>query len=159
MAEGKCLVVFYSRTGNTRKAAGQVARGLGCELEELTDARPRAGLLGFIKGGGDAMRKKLTQIGPLTHDPGDFDLVVLGTPVWAGTMTPAVRTYLAEQKDRLPEVAFFLTTGGSGVERTFRHMEEMCGKAPKATLDLRDRTVRKGDPSDAIRVFVGKLRA
>ena len=159
MSDGKCLVVYYSRTGNTRRVAEQVAQGLGCETQELTDAKSRAGVLGFIKGGFDAARKKGTQIGEVTHDPGDYDLVVLGTPVWAGTMTPAVRTYLDEQKDRLPQVAFFLTTGGSGVERTFRHMQEKCGKAPRAILNLRDKEVRKGDPTEAINTFIEKLKA
>ena len=159
MGERKCLVVFYSRTGTTRKVAGQIAQALGCATEELTDTKGRAGVLGFIKGGWDAFRKKLTRIGEVANDPADFELVVLGTPVWAGSMTPAVRTYLTEQKDRLPHVAFFLTTGGSGIERTFRHMEELCGKPPKATLDLRQKEVLKGDPAAAIRAFVEKLRS
>jgi flavodoxin len=159
MGSGRCLVVFYSRTGNTRKVAEQIAQGLGCETEALTDLKPRAGALGFLKGGGDAFRKRLTQIGEVAHNPADFELVVLGTPVWASTMAPAMRTYLTEQAARLPQVAFFVTTGSTGIERTFRHMEEMCGKAPKATLGLLERDVRKGDPSETIRAFVEKLRA
>jgi len=159
MGEHNCLVVFYSRTGTTRKVAEQIAQALGCATEELTDAKGRAGVLGFIKGGGDAFRKKLTRIGEVANDPGDCELVVIGTPVWAGSMTPAVRTYITEQKDRLPQVAFFLTTGGSGIERTFRHMEDLCGKPPKATLGLRQKEVLKGDPAAAVRAFVEKLRS
>ena len=159
MGERNCLVVFYSRTGTTRKVAGQIAQALGCATEELTDAKGRAGLLGAIKGGGDAFRKKLTRIGKAANDPGDCELVVIGTPVWAGSMTPAVRTYITEQKDRLPQVAFFLTTGSSGIERTFRHMEDLCGTPPKATLGLRQKEVLKGDPAAAVRAFVEKLRS
>ncbi|NLW50926.1 MAG: hypothetical protein GXY85_08830 [Candidatus Brocadiaceae bacterium] len=159
MSERRCLVVFYSRTGNTRRVGVEVARQLGCTVDDLTDVKPRGGMLGFVKGGIDAARKRLTQVAGVGHDPGEFDLVVIGTPVWAGTMAPAVRTYLAERKDRLPEVAFFLTTRSTGVEKTFRHMEEACGKRPKATLDLRERDVRKGDPSEAIGAFVAALSA
>ena len=155
----KCLVVFYSRTGTTRRLAEQIAGMLGCRTEEVADLQRRSGVLGFLKGGRHAFGKKLTRIGEVSTDPAAYGLVVIGTPVWAGTMTPAIRTYITQQKDRLPEVAFFLTTGGTGIERTFRHMQELCGKPPKATLGLRQKAILGEDVGDALRAFVEALRA
>ena len=157
MSQKKVLVVYYSRTGTTRKVAEAVARKLDCDLEELVDTKKRSGALGLIGAGADAHRKKLTVLGELECDPAAYELVVVGTPVWAGTMTPAIRTYLTEHKEGLPQVAFFLTTGGSGVERTFEDMREVCAKEPVATLALTAKQVRRQQFAQEIEGFVGRI--
>jgi flavodoxin len=159
MAVRKTLVVYYSLTGTTRKVAQAIAGMLGCDLEELTDTRKRAGVLGFIGGGKDAFLGRLTAIGPVTKDAGDYELVLIGTPVWAWTMAPAVRTYISQHRGSLPAVAFFATAGGTGLERTFRRMEELCGRKPRAVLGLVAGEVLKGDPTDRIKAFVEAVRA
>ncbi|GAH72917.1 unnamed protein product, partial [marine sediment metagenome] len=157
MAEKNALVVYYSRTGTTRKVAEAVAEALRCESEEVIDTKKRSGVLGFVGGGKDARLKRLTVIEEVRSDPSSYELVIIGTPVWAWTMSPAIRTYITEQKGKLGEVAFFLTTGGSGMESTFSHMEELCGKAPRARLGLKAKEVLKGDPTERIRAFVDEL--
>jgi flavodoxin len=156
--EGKVLVVWYSRTGNTRAVGESIAAQLSADAEQIEDKKKRNGVLGFMGGGKDALKKNMTEIAEPAHDPSAYGLVVLGTPVWASTMAPAVRTYLSQYQDKLPQVAFFLTTGGSGIDRTFRHMSDLCGKEPLAVLGLRDKVVKKGDPADEIRAFVETLR-
>jgi hypothetical protein len=48
----KTLIVFYSRTGRTRKAAGLLADLLGAEMEELAEPGvDRSGIGGFLRGG------------------------------------------------------------------------------------------------------------
>jgi len=63
---------------------------------------------------------------------GPYDLVVIGTPVWAWSVSPPVRSYLAANKGRLPDVAFFCTMGSRGGERAFEEMQAIAGKAPRA---------------------------
>lgn len=112
------LVVYYSRTGTTAKVGRAIADRLGCRAEEIIDTRKRTGIFGFLVGAYHAYKKKLTEIEEPECNPASYDLVVVGTPVWAGTVTPAVRTYLHRTRNRLPPVAFFLTTGGTGIEGT-----------------------------------------
>ena len=158
MGEKKCLVVCYSRTGTTRQVAEAIAERLHAELEEIVDRKKRSGPLGFVIAGKDAKLKKLTEIDEPRNDPGAYDLVVIGTPVWAGTMCPAIRTYITRFKDRLPDVALFLTTGGSGVDGTFRAMAELCGKEPLARLALTTKQVRKEDWSSDVQAFVDQIK-
>ncbi|MEM3692877.1 MAG: hypothetical protein QXI39_02505 [Candidatus Bathyarchaeia archaeon] len=40
----KTLVVYYSRTGNTRKVAESIAQILGSDIEEVLDERKRTGV-------------------------------------------------------------------------------------------------------------------
>ena len=158
MAHGKTLVVYYSRSGTTRTVAQRIAAELGCDIEEIIDTKDRSGARGWIGAARDARAKNLAVIQEVKKDPSSYDLVVIGTPVWVWTMSAAVRTYLTQSKDRLPAVAFFLTTGGTGIRRTFRQMGELCGKVPVARLGLKARHVRKKDPTKKIKAFVAKLR-
>ena len=157
MGEKKCLVACYSRTGTTRQVAEAVAKELHADLEEIVDMKKRSGAMGFVVGGKDAKLKKLTEIDEPRSDPASYALVVIGTPVWAGTMCPAVRTYITRFKDKLPDVAFFLTTGGSGIDRTFAAMAELCGKEPLARLGLTAKQVRKEDWSARVKKFAERV--
>ena len=159
MADGKHLVVYYSRTGNTRKVAQAVAKLLGADVEEIVDKKERSGAVGFLVGAKDARLKRLTDIESPSRDPSQYGTVLIGTPVWAWTMSPAVRTYLARMKERLPRVAFFLTTGGTGIERTFKAMSRVSGKQPVATLGIKERELRKEDWQRRASEFAAAVQA
>lgn len=156
----RALIVYYSRTGLTKQACEALAedlRAAGHEAvtEELIDKTERGGVLGFARGGRDAMRKLPTEIEPVQADPTAFDLVVIGTPVWAATCTPAVRMFCEQFAGQLARVAFVATMGGRGDAGTFAALQECCGAAPVATLTLIDREIRKGDPQK----YRGKVTA
>jgi len=157
MSDKRCLVVYYSRTGTTKTVAQALAEKLGADLEEIVDRKKRSGPLGFVVAGKDARLKKLTEIDDPRTDPSSYDLVAVGTPVWAGTVSCAVRTYLTRLKEALPDVAFFLTTGGIGIQGTFAAMAEVCGKEPVARLALKQKQVKKGKWREAVERFAGEL--
>ena len=133
----KCLVVFYSRSGATGKVAARIAQTLGCESEKIFPKRRYAGPFGFLRASFEATRKKLPEISEPKNDIRGYDLVILGTPVWGGTVASPVRSYMVGQGEGFKKVAFFLTKGGASETRTFKEMEQLCAKAPIATLALR----------------------
>jgi flavodoxin len=117
----KSLVVYYSRSGNARFVAQTIAAELGSDVEEVVDLKNRGGVLGFLSGGFDAMRGKETKIGETKKSPADYDLVVVGTPVWGSRPTPAIRTYLRRNDFSGVKVALFFAQGGKkpkAVDRT-----------------------------------------
>ena len=148
------LVVYYSRTGTTRTVAEKVGQTLGATVEELIDTKNRKGPVGFIAAGKDAFGKKAVPIEPMTNDPADFDLVIVGTPVWAGTMSSAVRAFLAEHGRRIRRAAFFCTTRVSGLDQTLEAMAEMCGGEVAARMGLRQKAVKKDRWADSLAAFV-----
>ncbi len=154
----KTLVVYYSRTGVTRKVAEEIAGLLGADLEEIVDTKGRKGVLGWFGGVKDALRKKSLPIGPIRCDPGEYDLVLIGTPVWAGTMATAVRTYLTEFASNIRRAAFFCTMHSSDPSNTFRDMQRLCGKPPAGTLAFRQKNVEKDEHLDEVRSFVELLK-
>ena len=151
------LVVYYSRTGNTRKVAEAIAGELKCDIEEIIDLKDRSGALGYMKSGKDATLKNLTEIRDIEKNPGDYATIIIGTPVWAWTMSTAVRTYITRFSDRFKSVAFFCTMGGSGDKGTFEAMEELCGKHPIMTLAILQSEIEKDSYRDKVKYFAGKI--
>jgi len=133
------LVVCYSRSGTTRKVAEKLASILGarmpCDSEEIHDTTDRAGTFGYLRAGRDAVSKKLTVLEKVKYDPASYDIVIIGTPLWAGTVSAPVRTYCAQYSDRFRKVAFFCT-GDSSSDSLFKEMASLCGKDPVSTLWL-----------------------
>ena len=58
----KTLVVYYTRTGNSKFAAETIAAELGADTEEVIDMKKRQGTLGWLSAGKDAGSAKETQI-------------------------------------------------------------------------------------------------
>ena len=117
----KSLVVYYTRTGNAKFVAETIAAELGSDIEELVDLKKRAGKIGWMMAGKDATQEKQTQIGPTTRVPQDYDLIILGTPIWASKPTPAIRTYIAKNDLSGKNVALFFTMDSNlkqAVEKT-----------------------------------------
>lgn len=153
----KSLVVFYSRSGTTKKVGEAISKALECNIEELIDTANRKGLFGWLRSGRDAMRKRLTVIQPIKLNPNEVDIVIIGTPNWGNMLAPAIRTYIEQNKVSFKKVAFFCTAGGSNFEKPFKELELICGKSPQNVLGLKQDEVKKGDITDKINQFIAKL--
>ena len=150
MGGDRVLVAYYSRTGTTRTVARAMAERLGCDLEEIEDNVPRKGILGYLRAGRDAMSGKETSISPAKHDPGDYDLVIVGTPVWGWSLCPAARTYLARYGDKIRKAAFFTVSEGTEPKKIVSQMEVVWGNKATAVVGFLRKEVVSGG-------FVGKL--
>ena len=139
----RILVVYYSRTGYTRTLASELVAALDADVDPLDDGRDRCGIWGYVLCAREALKKRTIQLLPPAYDPSRYDVVVLGTPVWAGNISSPVRSYLAAHQAALKHVAFFCTLGGSGAEKVFRDLAELCGKPPIATLAVSDREIER----------------
>ena len=153
----KTLIVFYSRTGTTKKVAERLARELNADLEELVDQDKRLGALGYLKSGREAMQKKLATILPPQKNPTDYDLVIIGTPVWAHAMSCAIRTYLTDQKGKVSKIALFATQSGSGGETVLRQIEELTGLVSRAKLIVTTKEAVKDGYEDKLNAFIKQL--
>ena len=112
----KSLIVYYTRTGNSRYVAETIASQLGADIEEVIDLKKRSGILGWLSGGKDAKQGKETEIAPTQKNPADYDLIVIGTPIWAGKPTPAINTYLKKNDLSGKKVTVFFSKGGKKLQ-------------------------------------------
>jgi len=152
----KALVVFYSRTGTTEKIAEEIAKRLKIDIERILDVKSRSGLLGWLRSGREAKKKMEAAIIPTRINPADYPCVIIGTPVWASSMSSPIRTYLSRNKAKFKKLAFFCTCGGSGT-KALKEMEDLCGKPVLALLEVKTNEVKSGKYDDKIKEFISKL--
>ncbi|WNC94035.1 flavodoxin [Paraburkholderia sp. FT54] len=158
MSEARVLVVFFSRSGTTRVLASTLAKMLSADFEEICDCTERLGAMGYMRCLFDSWRKRPSEIVPAGLDTSQYDLVVVGTPIWAGSVSAPVREYLLENRLKLRHVAFFCSFGGMGSQAAFDEMRALAGKAPVAQCKVRAREVERGAVAPSLMVFVNVLK-
>ena len=154
MPQSRILVVYYSRSGTTRKLAKVLAKELSGDIEEIVDPAPRQGFLGYWRSLLQARRGIPAGILQAKLVPSSYDLVVVGTPVWAWSVSPPVRAYLMAHKDTFPALAFFCTMGGSGGERALQQMQQLAGKIPRAVVAVAAHDVVANNYADRLAKFL-----
>jgi flavodoxin len=143
----KTLLVFYSRTGNTRKVAKEIANSINADVEELIDMENRKGPLGLLKSGRDAMKKRKTRIQQTIKDPSSYDLVIFGSPIWGSNLSTPVRTYIDDNKKLFKQIALFCTAAGGSKRYTGKYLsdlEELTGQKAVAFLGLDKNDIKQG---------------
>jgi flavodoxin len=154
----RILLVFYSRSGMTRKISSEFKKHLDCDVEEIFDMKRREGILGWLGAGRDAGSKNLTDLKEVEFDPASYDVVVIGTPTWNNTMSTPIRTYIIMFRDVFKKVALFSTQDGEESD-TLRDMEALIGKKPVATMALvRKKEVETGDFLYKLDKFTGNIK-
>jgi flavodoxin len=119
----KKLVAYYSLSGNTKFVADQIAHHLGADLCEVIDKKHKKGKLIYLKGGFAAFREKQTEI-ESSKSIQDYGLIVVGSPIWAGKISPAIRTFLTKNDFSEKQVAYFVTLGGDKAEKSLKNIKE-----------------------------------
>ncbi len=123
--KSKALVVFYSRTGNTKKIANEIAKNLKADICEIESDKYKS-FFGFFKAGKDAILKKKTRI-KVDKNPSDYNLIIIGTPNWGAKMASPVRTFIDGKKFK--KSAYFCTQGGSWGEKVLDELDKICGNS------------------------------
>jgi flavodoxin len=153
----KTLVVYYSRTGNTKMIAESLAESLNCDIEEIQDTEKRSGIIGYIKSGYETSRDKLPKIKEPKYDPSQYDLLIVGTPVWAGKMSVPLKSYLKMNKDKIPSLACFCTAGRSGIDNTLNGIGEYVNVSPLASFGLNSSEIKSGSYNSVLEKFIQEI--
>jgi len=83
--------------------------------------------LPYVWGGAMVAMKRKPRLLPFDKNPADYDLIIIGTPVWNSTMAPPVRSFLDNCSSAVKRAALFCCYSG-GVSKTFAEMKELLGK-------------------------------
>lgn len=123
------LVLYYSYSGNTKAIAEIIASELHADIERLVPVKEMEsqGFSKFIWGGSKVFMKKKPLLKQLDTDPMSYDEIFIGTPVWAWTYSPAIRTLLEDDYFSGKKVYLFCTHEhilGKTLERAKRLINE-----------------------------------
>lgn len=109
---GKILILYYSRTGNTRMTCEALQKALNAQMIEIKDLTDRSGSWGGLTGMLNTLFNMETGIEPEHPDLSSYANIILASPLWAGKFAPAIRTVIARNKFDKKNVAV-LTTGNA----------------------------------------------
>ncbi|MFX1380717.1 MAG: flavodoxin family protein [Promethearchaeota archaeon] len=123
----KILVVYYSLTGNTKFIAETISKSLNSDILELKPVKELKADSGtkYFWGGYQATMKIKPKLESYDTKPLDYDLIILGSPVWAWTFSPPIRSFLAKYDLRGKKVALWTCSAGDGVRAMNRFKDAL----------------------------------
>ena len=154
----RTLIVYFSRTGYTKRIAESIAKEMHATLLPITETRSRLGFIGYQRCVLEAAFGFNAKIDKAAIDPKSFDLVLLGTPIWGWHLASPVRAFARQHAQAIGSCGFFCTMGGSGASAAFTELQEIIGHAPLATLALTDREVDSGAAAAKVEHLAAVLR-
>ncbi|MDR2479777.1 MAG: flavodoxin [Treponema sp.] len=113
----KTAVVFYSYDGNCAYVANEIKNRLNADILQLEtkDEKRRDGFAKYFWGGSQVAMHKKPALKPYAFEAADYDLIVIGAPVWAASPAPPLQTFLSAAKISEKKLALFLChAGGKG---------------------------------------------
>jgi len=124
----KAIIIYYSYSGNTQKVADFLTNYLQGQYEVRVlrlEAQDESSSF-FIQAARALVHKK-AKVSSIEPDLYNYDLICLGTPVWAFAPAPAMNTYLYRCSGLLGRSVVIFTTYGSGVgvQRCCNYMQKI----------------------------------
>lgn len=145
----KILIVYYSLTGNTKYIAEIIQEVTNADIlpiKPIKELNPK-GAMKFIWGGAQATMKKKPKLEPFEIDPDDYNILFLGTPVWAWTFSPPIRSFLSKFDLSETNVAIWICHGG-GPGKTLKRLKDYT-KALKILGEIDFFDPLKNNPEEA----------
>jgi len=148
----KILVIYYSQTGKTERAAKELADILKSRGAEVKQARiePEEEK-DYHTNITEARKGVAAKIKPTLTDVSAYDLVCMSTPVWSSSPAPPVNGYLATCSElKSKKAACFATYGGGNARSTLEKL--------RAKLEDKGAKVIGSLGIDSTRAFSDKVK-
>ena len=109
----KTVILYYSRSGNTKALALKKALELDADIEEIVEEKKPLLVVGLYR----ALRRKKTAIRPIKALLDSFDKIIIMSPVWAAHPVSAINSVI----ECLPggkKVELFMVSAGGGTRES-----------------------------------------
>ena len=103
------LVVFFSRTGYTKKLAYEVANTTGAEILEIKTTEKIQGNLGFWWCGRFGMHKWGMNLEEIDVDFSKYKEITLCSPTWVFSLCSPMREFCKKYSGKLQNVNYYIT--------------------------------------------------
>ena len=142
----KSLVVFFSQTGHTRKAAHDIAKYLGSEILEIKPKIPYTE--SDLDGYNESSRTFKEQHDPDSRpeiqnihlDIKNYDRIFIGFPIWWYIAPRLIYTFIETFDLRGKEIFLFATSYESTIEKAYTELKEKY-----SNLDFKERKLLNND--------------
>jgi flavodoxin len=136
----KTLIVYYSLDGNCHFIAETLAAQTQGDLLrlKLKDEIKSDSWTKFIWGGKQVMMKEKPELLTFEKNPLDYDLIIIGTPVWAWHYAPALNTFFEKVKLTNKKIAVFCCHGGQPGNTLKLLKEQLIGNENLGEIDFKE---------------------
>ena len=121
-------IVYYSMSGNTDYVANYISNKIEADLIKIEPKKeyPNKGIKKFIWGGKSAVMGETPELEQYEFDSDKYDYIIFGTPVWASSFTPPIRTFIKENKEKLngKKISVFVSYSGGGADKAIEKLKQ-----------------------------------
>ena len=154
----KVLVAYYSATGNTAKAAEEIAKATGGTLYEIEPEQKYsdADLDYENENSRSAVENKNPDMRPAIKkglDVAPYETVYLGFPVWWDKAPLVVNTFLDSYDFSGKKIVVFATAHSSGLTPSYEAL-----KATYPSLDLQEGKILNVTSTDSFNEWVNSMK-
>ena len=113
---GKTLIVYFSWGGNTRTVANHIHDLIGGDIVEVEMVVPYPDTYEEVTqiAPGELESDYCPELKTKVENMDEYDTLIVGTPIWGGHLTSAMKSFLAGYDLSGKYIDPFCTHGGSG---------------------------------------------
>jgi len=123
----RALIAYYTRSGNTEKVGrtiGDILTSYGVKVD-YEKIRPLK-QYNYFKSGLMAFLRREVPILNTNLDVREYDIVIIGTPVWVSNPAPPVNSYLSDvEGTHGKKIAVFATMVAAGGKKVIRRISDI----------------------------------
>lgn len=128
VTEEKVLVSYYSYSGNTQKAAEQIAELTGADLNRI-DREEAYGEDFRDVAEAEILEGSRPSITVEIEDISSYDTIFIGYPIWYKEAPAMIATYLENNNFDGKRIIPFCTSGSDEIDSSLHIFEELCPNA------------------------------
>ena len=122
----KTLVVYYSKTGTTKRVADSIIASKDCDFDELVY---------------NEKEKSIESV----RNPLDYEHIILLSPVWAFSLAEPMKIYIEKNKSDIKQYGLIVTCGVFGLRGCVKNCLSVIGRPPKNALIFKAKQVKRGN--------------
>lgn len=134
----KSLVIYYSLDGNCKLIAEELQKRIGADILRLKPKKEISskGFGKYFWGGRQVIMKDIPELEEYSIDFNLYDHIIIGTPVWAWTYTPAIGSFLASNKLSVKKVSIYCCHQGSKGKTLINLKDKLVGNDIVSEIDF-----------------------
>jgi flavorubredoxin len=152
-------IVYHSETGNTKKVAEYVAKATGATLIPVRDLADYNKITMYLFGIPRARAGDKAAIEPPMIDVSAFDLVVVGSPVWAWKPTPAANAAIAALTGCEGKKGIVFITSGGGPRDALEVMKKALARRGLKVVGAFHYPMKELGDEKKLREFIDAIRS
>jgi hypothetical protein len=134
----------------------KILESIGGDVEHITESVNRKGIIGWLRTGSSNTKREVGQIDETLYDPEDYDLVILASPIWAGTVYSPMRGYIMKNREKLGRTAVFLSNASGVVDNAFVEIRGLLVNPPLVEGSLQGSKI-KSEFESTVNAFIGDV--